>query len=260
MDNLYFRNSCFLILFSIILVSCSFNGQVTYLKDSVRDDFYKVDYSSINNNIEVGDILKIDIQTVVPEAALPYNIHTSKTVASDINLLNIEGYVVNKNMIINYPTLGNISVKNLSENQLAEEIKKLLVDGDHLNNPHVKVRRVNSKFTVLGEVSTPGTFPYFDRTLNIFQALGYAGDITISGKRKNITLIREENGIRKIYDISLSKSELLNKPYYLIKNNDIIIVKPNFTKVKSAGFIGSPATIASISSLIVSITLLLLNN
>jgi polysaccharide export outer membrane protein len=155
--------------------------------------------------------------------------------------------------------LGDISVENLSENKLAERIKKLLVDGEHLTNPHVKVRRVNSKFTVLGEVRNPGTFSYYDRNLNIFQALGYAGDITISGKRKNITLIREENGMRKVYDISLSKSELLNKPYYLIKNNDVIMVKPNFSKVKSAGFIGSPASIASVASLLLSVTLLILN-
>ena len=153
----------------------------------------------------------------------------------------------------------DVSVENLSENKLAERIKKLLVDGEHLTNPHVKVRRINSKFTVLGEVRNPGTFSYYDRNLNIFQALGYAGDITITGKRKNITLIREENGMRKVYDISLSKSELLNKPYYLIKNNDVIMVKPNFSKVKSAGFIGSPASIASVASLLLSVTLLILN-
>ena len=122
-----------------------------------------------------------------------------------------------------------------------------------------KNNSVNSKFTVLGEVRNPGTFSYYDRNLNIFQALGYAGDITITGKRKNITLIREENGMRKVYDISLSKSELLNKPYYLIKNNDVIMVKPNFSKVKSAGFIGSPASIASVASLLLSVTLLILN-
>ena len=55
-------------------------------------------------------------------------------------------------------------------------------------------------------------------------------------------------------------TELLEKPYYVIKNNDILIVEPNFSKVKSAGFIGSPSSIASISSLLLSITLLIINN
>ena len=259
MNKLYIRNFCLITLVNLILVSCSSNSQVTYLKDSIKDNFHKIDYSAFNNNIETGDVLKIDIQTIIPEAALPYNILSNKNPSNSVNLLNIEGYVVNKNKFINYPILGDISVENLSENQLAVRITKLLIDGGHLSNPHVQVRRVNSKFTVLGEVRNPGTFSYLDRNLNIFQALGYAGDITIFGKRNNITLIREENGVRKVYEISLSKSELLNKPYYLIKNNDIIMIKSNFSKVKSAGFIGSPSSIASLSSILLSITLLILN-
>jgi len=240
-------------------VSCSSNSQLVYLNDSVKDNFYKVDYSAFNNNIETGDILKIDIQTIIPEAALPYNTYSDKATATNLSTLIIEGYVVNENKIINYPTLGDVSVENLSENKLAERIKKLLIDGEHLTNPHVKVRRVNSKFTVLGEVRSPGTFSYYDRNLNIFQALRYSGDLNIEGKRKDITMIREENGLRKIHKIDLTKSNFLLKPYYQIKNNDVIIINPNYSKVKSAGFIGSPASIASVASLLLSITLLMLN-
>ena len=90
--------------------------------------------------------------------------------------------------------------------------------------------------------------------------MGYAGDLTIDGKRKDVKLIREENGTREVYTIELTKSELLNSSTYFIKNNDVIIVNPSFSKVKSAGFIGSPASVASIASLLLSITLLLTNN
>ena len=259
MNKLYIINFLFSILVIILLTSCSSNSQVTYFTDSAKDNFYKVDYSEFNNDIEPGDVLKIDIQTVIPEASSPYNMLSNKASSNTIDLMNIDGYVVDENRIINYPILGKVNVENLCENQLADRITKLLIEGGHLTNPHVKVRRVNSKFTVLGEVTSPGTFSYYDKNLNILQALGYAGDITIFGKRKNITLIREENGIRKFYKISLNSSNLFNKPYYLIKNNDIIMIKPNFSKVKSAGFIGSPSSIASISSLLLSITLLILN-
>lgn len=248
-------------LVSTFLLSCSSNRQIVYFKDSVDDNFYKVDYSSFNdNNIEPGDILKIDVQTVIPEAALPYNKNSlQSSLASSVDLLKIDGYVVDENKMIHYPVLGEISVENLSENQLSSTIRQLLIFNGHLTDPHVKVRRINSKFTVLGEVRNPGTFPFYDKQLNIFQAIGYAGDLNIFGKRKNITLIREENGLRKVYKVSLNKSELLNKPYYVIKNNDVIIIEPNFSKVKSAGFIGSPSSIASLSSLLLSITLLIIN-
>ena len=118
MNKLYIRNFCLITLVNLILVSCSSVSQVIYFKDSVKDNFYKVDYSAFNNNIETGDILKIDIQTIIPEAALPYNNYANNTTSQNISLLNIDGYVVNENKIIDYPVLGDISVENLSENQL----------------------------------------------------------------------------------------------------------------------------------------------
>ena len=250
------------VLVAFVFASCSTKNQLVYLKDSDKHNtFSKLDYSSLNNNIEVGDILKIDIQTIVPEAAIPYNKITSSNVQSqNLDLLKLDGFLVDDFKMINYPVLGKISVEGLSENQLESKITQLLLDGNHLTNPTVKVRRVNSKFTVLGEVRSPGTYSYYDKNLNIFQALGYAGDLTIDGKRKDIRLIREENGNREIYKIELTEAELLNRPILYIKNNDVLIVNPSFSKVKSAGFIGSPASVASLASLLLSITLLLTNN
>lgn len=250
------------ILFAIILSSCATKSQLVYLKDSSKQNTYsKVDFSALKNTIEVGDILKIDVQTIVPEAAIPYNkITTNNTSSQNLDVLKLEGYLVDNSKMINYPVLGKIGVDGLNENDLESKITQLLLEGNHLTNPTVKVRRVNSKFTVLGEVAKPGTYSYYDQHLNLFQALGYAGDLTIDGKRKDIKLIREENGTREVYTIELTKAELLNSSTYFIKNNDVIIVNPSFSKVKSAGFIGSPASVASIASLLLSITLLITNN
>ena len=165
--------------------------------------------------------------------------------------------MVDNLLMINFPVLGKVSVDGLNEEQLEAKIKNLLEIGNHLTEPTVNVRRVNNKFTVLGEVKNPGTFSYLEKNINILQALGYAGDLTIDGKRKDITLIREKNGLRKAYNIELTKTEFLNSPLYNIKNNDILIINPSFNKVKSAGFIGSPASIATIASLLLNITLLI---
>ena len=244
---------------SFILSSCSTKSQLVYLKGAGEFDFNKVDYSNLKNSIEPGDILKIDVKTIVPEAAIPYNTPASKAIGSSIDIIQLEGYLVDEFKMINYPILGEISVQDLSIHKLENKITQLLLDGGHLTNHVVKISRLNSKFTVLGEVMNPGTFSYIDGKLNLFQALGYAGDLTILGKRKDITVIREENGLRKIHKIDLTKLNFLSDPYYQIKNNDVIIINPNFSKVKSAGFIGSASSIASISSLLLSITLLIIN-
>ena len=248
--------------FSVILVflftSCSTKNQIIYLKNIEKQEANSwVDFSNIKDIIEPGDILKIEVRTVIPEASVPYNKTIATTFQNNLELLKLEGYLVDDQMSINFPVLGRVSVKNLDEEQLEKKIKKLLEEGNHLTNPTISIRRINNKVTVLGEVRNPGTFSYLEKNLNILQALGYAGDLTIDGKRKDITLIRELNGTRKAYNVELTKSEFLNSPLYNLKNNDILIINPSFNKVKSAGFIGSPASIATIASLLLNITLLI---
>ncbi|MBT7895532.1 MAG: polysaccharide export protein [Flavobacteriales bacterium] len=253
------KNFLVVIVVVFVLASCSTNSQLIYLKDTDSNNFNKVDYSNLRNNIEPGDILKIDVQTIFPEAALPYNIPILNSNFSNLQVLKLEGYLIDESMMINYPVLGELSVEDLSLDQLENKITQLLLEGGHLTNHIVKIKRLNSKFTVLGQVHNPGTFSNIDEKLNILQALGYAGDLTIEGKRKDITLIREKNGIRKIHKIDLTNSDFLSKAHYQIRNNDVIIVNPNYSKVKSAGFIGSSSSIASISSLLLSVTLLIIN-
>ena len=261
MIKILFSFKNFLLLISVfLLVSCSSNKDILYLNDS-RNLSTSIIQTQYDNTISIRDILKIDVSTLIPDASVPYNkVSGINYVQKDLTNLRLDGYLVDNDYNINFPILGKINVQNLDLNELAEKIRVILLNDNHLLNPTVNVRRVNSKFTILGEVANPSTFSFFDDRINIFQALGYAGDLTIDGKRNKIKLIRENNGIRKIYDIELNSSEIINQKYYYIRNNDVIIVSPSFSKVKSAGFIGSPSSIASISSLILSITLLLINN
>jgi polysaccharide export outer membrane protein len=73
--------------------------------------------------------------------------------------------------------------------QLEELLVKILIEGKHLSEPIVTARLMNAKFTVLGEVSKPGTYTYSEQNISVLQALGYAGDLTINGKRENVLLI-----------------------------------------------------------------------
>jgi polysaccharide biosynthesis/export protein len=254
------KNFLVLLLISSLLFSCSFKKELTYINNIKENDISKAN-SNINNFIQIGDVLKIDVKTVVVEVSTPYNNNLDKFQSThNTNKLILDGYRVAKDSTINYPFLGKIIVVGLTTNELAEKLRNMFISNGQLTNPQIKINKVNSKFTVLGEVKAPGTYYNYENQLNIFQAIGFAGDLLITAKRKNIKLIRQENGLRKIYEFSLSKSKILEKPYYYINSNDIIIIEPNYSKIKSAGFIGSPSSIASISSLVLSITLLLINN
>ena len=249
----------FFIVGLFLLSACSSKRNITYLAGV--NEYANTDISKQKTpyTIQVDDVLRIEIHSMVPEAAIVYNrISQNANTSNNLNLLQLEGYLVSSDYSINFPVLGTLDVKG-STLELEKKITKLLSEGGHLVSPTVSVRLLNSKFTVLGEVRQAGTYTFLDRNLTLLQALGYAGDLTIDGERKDITLIREINGIRSARQLDITSKDILDNSAYYIRNNDVIIVNPNYNRIKSAGFIGSPQSIASISSILLSVTLLIIN-
>ena len=253
------RKLMFIVVIFLMISSCTSKKDMTYLNEVDNFNFTDINKQKIAYTIKADDVIRIEVLSMIPEAAIIYNRISQNTVAvSDVNLLQLEGYLVSSDYTINFPVLGILKVKGTIL-ELERKIAKLLLDGGHLVRPIVTVRLLNGRFTVLGEVARPGTFTFIEKNLSLLQALGYAGDLTINGKRKNITLIREVNGIRSTRKLDLTSKDILDNPSYYISNNDVIIVNPNYSRIKSAGFIGSTQSIASLSSLLLSITLLLIN-
>lgn len=240
----------------LTLMSCSSKKNVLYLQDIDQTNPVELHFEA--PTLQADDILKITVSTLDPSAAIPYNKTTAKTTsAANLELMRLEGYEVSKDLKIQFPQLGTLSVKNLTSTQLASTIKQRLESEGHLINPVVNVRLINAKFTVLGEVTRPGTYNFTESKLTLLQAIGLAGDLTINGKRKNIKLIREINQKRIVSHIDLTSSDWMTSSSYYIYSNDVIIVDPNAPKVKSAGFVGSVGTAATVVSVLLSTIILL---
>lgn len=226
------------------------------MQDAMTEASGEVKYNSAT--IQPNDILKITVETLVPEAALPYNKTSSQGMQpQNVQLLQLEGYLVSLDNTIKFPVLGEISTDNQTTKQLETTIKEKLVSGGHLLSPTVNVRLVNAKVTILGEVNQPGTYSFTEQNITLLQALGYAGDLTINGKRNDILITREVDGLRKVSHIDLTSASFMNSEFYFIKPNDVIVVNPNNPRVKNAGFVGDVGTILTIASLALSITILL---
>lgn len=244
------------VMLLVLMASCASKKDILYLQDSDVNNDLQIGYQ--NTKIQPNDILKITVESLVPEAAIPYNRGTAGGVNSNsVELLKLEGYLVTNEGYINYPILGDILVKNLTTEDIQNKIGELLVSGGHLKNPNINVRLLNAKITILGEVNAPGTYTFTEQNITILQALGYAGDLTINGKRDDIIITRDVDGMRKIAHIDLTSTEFMNTEYYFIKPNDNIIVNQNNPKVKESGFIGNIGTVLTIASLALSITILL---
>lgn len=248
------RNLC-LILFSCVVCSCASKKELLYLQDI--EEYANVEINYSNAKIQPNDVLRINVSTLNPESALPYNIVPNNNGGGNIQMLQLDGYLVSEKLTINFPILGVLSVKDMTTQEFAVHLKGLLESGGHLKDPAVDVRLVNAKVTILGEVNSPGTYNFTEQNITLLQALGYAGDLTIYGKREDILVMREEEGMRQITHIDLTSSNWINSDFNYIKPNDIIVVNPNSPKVKSSGFVGNVGTLISVISIIFSTIVLI---
>ncbi|GAB1858543.1 polysaccharide biosynthesis/export family protein [Flavobacteriaceae bacterium MHTCC 0001] len=227
-----------------------------YFQDAYKYDNKAINYST--NKIQYNDILNIQITSKNPEAVIPYNFDNTNFGRSNlIETLKFQGYLVSAEGTIVFPTVGPIKVIGKTTSELEEHIETLLADGGHVKDALVNIKILNSKVTVLGEVMKPGTFTITEENITFLQAIGYAGDLTINADRTNLLLIRDVDGIRKIERIDLTDSKLLDSPAFFIKQNDVIVVSPNLSRIKSTGFVGNIGTLVTISSIVVSTAILL---
>ena len=240
----------------LLLQSCVSKKQMLYLQDVDTVNSQEVTYN--NHTLQVDDILKISVGALVPEAALPYNnVTAGSVVANNIDVMRLDGYLVSQNSTINFPVLGELSVKEKTTQELENDIKKLLVDGGYLINPNVTVRLLNAKVTILGEVQQPGTFSFTENNISLLQALGLAGDLTINGNREDVMVLRYVDGVQTTALIDLTSASFLSGPYQMVKPNDVIVVNPNSARISSAGYVGNLSAILGIASILLSSIILL---
>ena len=140
----------------------------------------------------------------------------------------VSAYTVSPDGNIDYPLLGSLHVAGMSRMEVAKMIEaKLLKDG-YLKDPVVTVEFLNATISVLGEVNSPGEYPISRDNMTLLQALGKAGDLKITGMRKNVLVVREENGKDVAYRLDLTDTKsLMESPAYHLQQNDVVYVEPN---------------------------------
>ena len=239
-----------LILFLIItLTSCASKKDVYYFQD-INSNNLENSFKFLN--IQPGDILDIQIKALNPESVLIFQ-RQSVLMQQQLQVQNraIDGYLVGENGTINLPIIGTVDTSEKTTNTLTLEIQEAL--SPYIKSPSVNIRLLNFRVSVLGEVARPGTFTVLEERVSLPQVLGLAGDLTINGDRNHVLLIRNENNQTVNQVIDLTKSDFLDSPFYFLKQNDIIYVRPNNAKVKSSGLVSNASTLVSILSLAVSL-------
>ena len=216
--------------------------------------------SNLNNNIQIkpDDVLTIRVSAPEQEAATPFNL--TKSIAGQANMagqVELETYLVSNTGTIEFPVIGTVDVKGLTNIELSNKIKELI--SDYVKDPIINVRILNFQVSILGEVNQPGNYNIEDDHISLSKALAMAGDLTIFGKRDNILIISEEDGVKTYSYVDLTKASVINSSQYNLKQNDVVYVEPKSSRRQNAGSLGIASTYISIASVIASIVILITN-
>jgi polysaccharide export outer membrane protein len=223
----------FILLLSVVLGSCASSQKFALLQGVTADNSSKTaDFEAI---LQPDDLLLIVITAENPIIAQPYNLSNVAVAInneSPIGQQKLLSYQINQEGTIQMPGLGMIKAAGKTRNELVTLIEKLLVG--KIANPVITIRILNFKVSVQGEVNRPGTFPINSERVTLLEAISMAGDLTIYGKRDNILVIREENGVKSVQKVDITSGDFVNSPYYYLSQNDVIYVEPNKTKVSTS--------------------------
>lgn len=264
------KSSRFL-LFAFVAVlalatSCSQVKDIAYFQNKIVDSPEKIDKHA-GIVIQPKDMLSIVVSSRNPELSVMFNLPVV-TYQAGSEIVNsgyqkLTGYVVDNEGYIDFPVLGRLKVAGSTRWELAEMVKNKLVKEGYLSDAVVTVEFMNFKVSVIGEVNAPGTFSIDGDKVTVLQAISLARDLTIFGMRENVTVIRERDGERTMYEINLCDVSMFDSPAYFLQQNDIVYVQPSDIKARQSTTDDKTLRMSSImlsgGSLLVSIATLIVS-
>jgi polysaccharide biosynthesis/export protein len=230
-----YRYCIFISAFFLFFCSCTPVKNVVYFENLKRDTILN---TVVNNNMELrirkNDLLYIGITSPDPVSTLVFNSPQGSVTSSEQSGSgNISGYQVdNAGNIVLYK-LGTVHVEGLTRTELKLKLQRDLTP--YLKDAVVTIRFLNNHITVLGEVGKPQVITMQNEQLSILEALGLSGDITITGRKDNILVIRETSGQKEFKRLNITDKSVFSSPFYYLKPDDVVYVEPTKVKIKNSG-------------------------
>lgn len=247
-------------LLVLFVFSCKPREELVYyqnidgLKASEKINSYEI-------KIQADDLLMIIVSAEDPESALPFNLTAASIpTSSGPNTFlrgqeSLQSYLVDAAGMIDFPILGKLKVGGLSRSELMQLLESKITK--YIKNPIINIRLTNFKVSVQGEVTNPGTFSVNSDRVTLIEAISMAKDLTIYGKRDNILIIREVNGVKSYNRVDLTKADFINSPFYYLAQNDVVYVEPNKVRINGAAVGSNTGVIISVTSLVITLITLI---
>ena len=241
------------------LSSCMSTKKVIYFenKDEINSALSKTLYDA---KIMPKDILQIQVFTMTPEAAAPFNllkpgVGSSTTTTSTNGQGTIYDYLVDNDGNIEFPVLGTLHLGGMTKTEAEQFIKsKIQPYMAESENVVVHVAMMNYKYAVLGGVRSPGLYSTRNEKVSILEAIAQAGDLTTFAYRDRIFLIREgSDGQKEFHRLDINDANIINSPYYYLQQNDVVYVEPRKIETRNAFISANTSIWISLASALMSV-------
>ena len=242
------------LVFIFLFLSCVPTKDLIYLSGTPKEN---KEIHKINTNpykLQVGDNISIDVTSDNVNLVAVF-LKSSGSLSENTSSPVIYSIDVNGN--IRMPILGEINVLGYTTKEVRVKIEEKFANYFMKEDSYfVSVKLDGIKYTIMGEINSPGPKVVYQNQLSILDAITFSGDIPISGDKKNVEVIRiSPNGNKKV-TIDLTSINALNSEIFFIQNNDYINIKALRQKSLTEGL--KPITgIVSLISLLTTTILIL---
>lgn len=266
-----FVNLCTVVLAILLLASCTSQKNLIYFQnDDLKSDnqpdtmLYKYENGYTNSSpeykLQPHDMIYVQIYSSLDNTSLALfqstTQNTNYTTGSDQSLY-LTSYEVDNDGNIDLPTIGKINVLGMSIEEAQNAIKQKAEEFSE--GITVTCRMVTFRIKVAGEVNKPGIYTFYQPSVNIFDALLAAGDLTYYGNRQKVRIVRKSETEDAIYTLDIRKASVMKNKNYYLRPGDIVYVEPN-KNTKTLQTINPPlTTITSSLSLIASVVAIIVS-
>lgn len=225
-------NTLGLLLVMLTLFSCRSNKDLTMLRDVPGQQSMKYPVPPPPHRVGENDNLYVSIVSSNKEMNELYNPayagssknSNSSIIYNEVAGQYIYGYQTDANGDITLPLIGKVAVRGLTLPECEAAIYAKATE--YLKEVSVKVRLLNYKVTVMGEVNEPGVYYNYNYNFTVMDAISMANGITNYANLDNVMILRSGENGSESFMLNLSKQESLNSKAYFLQPNDIVFIKP----------------------------------
>lgn len=243
---------------ALLMSSCKVSKDIVYFQgiDNLTAEQLKEMSRTYSTRLTYDDLLSITVANWDAQSVTPFNPPVFSYMSNDDEepltpSQALYTYLVDKQGDIEFPLVGKVHAAGLTKEELATSLREKL--SAYLSDtPLVKVQLLNFKVTMMGEFNRPGSYTIKSDRTSILDVIGMAGDLPMTANRKNLLVIREENGTKEIYRVDMTDPAIFTSPCFYLKQNDVVYAEPIKQKQRSSRTNSDRSFIVSLSTSIIS--------